>query len=644
MKFVALISGGKDSFFNIYHCLSQGHELVAIANLYPQDESNDEIDSFMFQTVGHDIIDYYSQCLEVPLYRQKIVGKSSNQNLEYEYTKDDEIEDLYKLLSTVKSKHPEIEGVSCGAILSHYQRTRVENVCDRLGLTSLAYLWQRNQNDLMLEMCESGLDARLIKVAAIGLNAKHLGKALQEVYPHLLKLNQMYDVHICGEGGEFETIVLDSPFFKHKKLEIVDQKVIIHPGDVFYLKLKVQLVEKLAFECPLLQAPPLLQHELADAAQSDHLHEDVAPPSPEGTFSSYIPPINVINTPTKLYVSNLTSNSGTVEGQTEGIFKQLQSILNEHELGFNDVQHINVLLSDMTLFARMNKVYATFFKDIYLPPSRICLETDISSTIQISCVVLKNIQPKTGIHIRSRSYWAPQNIGPYSQSIIDSQKPYKLASLSGQIPLIPATMDISENNIAFNAALSLQHLNRVVELIDVRNPAVITCFVTNTAFVPIVLDCWNQYVSTREQNWTSSSQNLVVSEVRGLPRGADVEWGGYSFKELPSYQDDDDDEEEEQEEEQEDASATFNEPQIQQFDFSSECTIANGSYRFMSLFTSDFTVVREYLNVSSCFATLLASETIPNLNVEFFPVRNVYNVEGKEYKYCLIVRRERVIE
>ena len=132
------------------------------------------------------------------------------------------------------------------------------------------------------------------------------------------------------------------------------------------------------------------------------------------------------------------------------------------------MQHVNVLLSDMTLFARMNKIYATFFDDIYLPPSRICLETDISSTIQVSCVVLKNIHPKTGIHIRSRSFWAPQNIGPYSQSIIDSQTRYKLASLSGQIPLIPATMNISENNIAFNAALSLQHLDRVEGLVDVN--------------------------------------------------------------------------------------------------------------------------------------------------------------------------------
>jgi diphthine-ammonia ligase len=35
MKVVALISGGKDSCFNIMQCIAAGHEIVALANLYP---------------------------------------------------------------------------------------------------------------------------------------------------------------------------------------------------------------------------------------------------------------------------------------------------------------------------------------------------------------------------------------------------------------------------------------------------------------------------------------------------------------------------------------------------------------------------------------------------------------------------------
>lgn len=67
MKFVALISGGKDSVFNIMKMQAEGYELTALANLYPVEDK--EIDSYMYQTVGHEMIDRIAECLEKPLYR-----------------------------------------------------------------------------------------------------------------------------------------------------------------------------------------------------------------------------------------------------------------------------------------------------------------------------------------------------------------------------------------------------------------------------------------------------------------------------------------------------------------------------------------------------------------------------------------------
>jgi diphthine-ammonia ligase len=53
MKVVGLISGGKDSIHNLLHCVALGHEVVCVANLRPPEV--DEMDSFMFQTVGHEV-------------------------------------------------------------------------------------------------------------------------------------------------------------------------------------------------------------------------------------------------------------------------------------------------------------------------------------------------------------------------------------------------------------------------------------------------------------------------------------------------------------------------------------------------------------------------------------------------------------
>jgi diphthine-ammonia ligase len=36
MKYVALLSGGKDSCYNLLHCAKNGHDLIAAASLGPE--------------------------------------------------------------------------------------------------------------------------------------------------------------------------------------------------------------------------------------------------------------------------------------------------------------------------------------------------------------------------------------------------------------------------------------------------------------------------------------------------------------------------------------------------------------------------------------------------------------------------------
>ena len=124
---VALVSGGKDSCYSMQQCVNYGHKLIAIANLQPI-ENTDEMDSYMFQTVGWNVISAYAECLGLPIYKKIIRGQPVEQNLTYNRTIDDEVEDLFVLLSDVKKNHPEITAVCSGAILSDYQRLRVENV------------------------------------------------------------------------------------------------------------------------------------------------------------------------------------------------------------------------------------------------------------------------------------------------------------------------------------------------------------------------------------------------------------------------------------------------------------------------------------------------------------------------------------
>ncbi|OBS71592.1 hypothetical protein A6R68_13831, partial [Neotoma lepida] len=61
-------------------------------------------------------------------------------------------------------------------------------------------------------------------------------------------LSKKYGVHVCGEGGEYETFTLDCPLFK-KKIVVDSSEVVIHSADAFapvaYLRLsELHLEEK----------------------------------------------------------------------------------------------------------------------------------------------------------------------------------------------------------------------------------------------------------------------------------------------------------------------------------------------------------------------------------------------------------------
>lgn len=55
----------------------------------------------MYQTVGHDAIHLYSECMGVPLYRREILGESVIQGSDYRVADNDETEDLFLLLQDV---------------------------------------------------------------------------------------------------------------------------------------------------------------------------------------------------------------------------------------------------------------------------------------------------------------------------------------------------------------------------------------------------------------------------------------------------------------------------------------------------------------------------------------------------------------
>lgn len=93
--------------------------------------------------------------------------------------------------------------------------------------------------------------------------------------------------------------------------------------------------------------------------------------------------------------------------------------LSQHELDVSNCTNINIFLSSMDLFVRVNAVYSTFFGSS--PPARACVAVDLPRPIRVrlDCIAFaeNDHRDRQALHVQGLSYWAPANIGPYSQAI-----------------------------------------------------------------------------------------------------------------------------------------------------------------------------------------------------------------------------------
>ncbi len=198
MRLASLLSGGKDSVYAA-HLMQREHQLSYMVSMKPENPN-----SYMFHTVNIDVTRLQAEAWGIPYVEAKTEGEKEN-----------ELDDLKETLSTL-----DIDGVITGAIASKYQADRVNRLCHELGLTHLSPLWARNREQLLHEMLSNGMQIIFSAVAAHGLDQSWLGEPLTpERITELRNLNDRFGVDMCGEGGEYESLVVDAPWFT-RRIEI----------------------------------------------------------------------------------------------------------------------------------------------------------------------------------------------------------------------------------------------------------------------------------------------------------------------------------------------------------------------------------------------------------------------------------------
>ncbi|KAK3383409.1 hypothetical protein B0T24DRAFT_515105 [Lasiosphaeria ovina] len=633
---IALISGGKDSFFSLLHCRANGHHVVALANLHPAmllslnppaissslpaavitiapvgsaavsapspaparaqaqaqalagdtsraeaenedpapalpspsggalgnealggaDDADQEQDlnSFMYQTVGHQVIPLYAEATGIPLYRRAIAGGAAQHGKDYSYRghgrttepgstrapcptgetgtggaggvdetdEPDETESMIPLLRAIKAAHPEANAICAGAILSTYQRTRMESVATRLGLVPLAYLWKfpvlpapessdpANVADAQLldDMAAVALEARLVKVASGGLDDSFLwtnvasAPGRDKISRAMRRFGTAEKGAVIGEGGEFETLVLNGPPSLFRKRIVVDEAnrhLVREGGGSAWLKLtgaKLEDKETVASQGERedkIRIPDLLDARFASVLDTlsatkgavkvevgpligDYETEDVSSlAESQGRGAEKLQQW--------CFVGDGATSLGSVEAEMRSLVEQIRNRLRLAALSPSAIVSATILLRRMADFPTVNAVYGQLF-DAPNPPSRVTVSCGSllspNTNIAVYLAVHSGLEPgqRQGLHVQSRSYWAPANIGPYSQAVsvplaslaadmAPGAEGPRLVSIAGQIPLVPATMALpdgaggDDEALRLQVALSLQHLWRI---------------------------------------------------------------------------------------------------------------------------------------------------------------------------------------
>ena len=216
MRGAVLMSFGKDSSCSFFLAKKNKIDVVCLIVVL-----SENADSFMFQKSGINLIEKDSY------FTPKIISIETNGDKETENL------DLEDGLSKVKKKF-KINCIVTGAIKSTYQSLRFQKICYNLNLYLFNPLWQIDEKKYLDFLLRNKFEILIVKIASYPFSKNLVGKVItNSIKNELIKYNKNYKTSLVGEGGEFETICINSPVHK-KNFRLNKSKIICEDENLCY--------------------------------------------------------------------------------------------------------------------------------------------------------------------------------------------------------------------------------------------------------------------------------------------------------------------------------------------------------------------------------------------------------------------------
>ncbi|MGB9748962.1 MAG: diphthine--ammonia ligase [Candidatus Woesearchaeota archaeon] len=225
MRVGVLFSGGKDSCLALIKAIGK-NTIKCLINVCSENP-----ESYMFHTINSDFTRLQAKAMKIPLERIRTKG-----------LEEKEVYDLKLGLLKIKKKY-KLEGIVSGAIASNYQYSRINKVCEELRLKSITPLWQKPQEIVLKDVLKNKIKAIIVGVFADNLNKDFLGKEIDYAFIRKMQeLNKRTGLNISGEGGEFETFVIDAPVFKRRI--VIQDFIIDYKNNSGVMKIRTAKLER----------------------------------------------------------------------------------------------------------------------------------------------------------------------------------------------------------------------------------------------------------------------------------------------------------------------------------------------------------------------------------------------------------------
>ncbi|MDX1611975.1 MAG: diphthine--ammonia ligase [Candidatus Thermoplasmatota archaeon] len=198
MRFATLLSGGKDSCLAHHVAHQWGFEPTACIVVRPEDP-----ESHMFHVPNLDLAAAQAEAMGTPLIE---VTAPAGEGIETGI--------LVDAFQAARDEHG-AETIVSGAVASEYQRVRIERAAHQVDVKTHTPIWHKDPVAILDLLIEARFDVRFSAVAAWGMGEDWLGARLDQTRRDaLVSLQERYRVHPGGEGGEYESLVLDAPLFQ----------------------------------------------------------------------------------------------------------------------------------------------------------------------------------------------------------------------------------------------------------------------------------------------------------------------------------------------------------------------------------------------------------------------------------------------